>query len=271
MTGDKHKERSTDVTEKITVTDIHSVLFVKKNNPPGKIDIYTPPNGMPRHEIIFRVKGAVITDFDGAMLHNSVGTVQFLPKGTGKELYRVQTLETGECIDVFFDTKEPLWEKAFCIETQHSSELRMLFGEINRVWFQKEEGYFCHAMSLLYKILSLVRQSFVLQRKGPHEGKIRAGIDYLNERFCQETIDYEEVAALCGMSYSYFRRLFSLCMGTAPAKYVTDKKIAYAKELLASGRYKVTEVAAITGFSDLYYFSHTFKKLTGYAPIRFLP
>ena len=43
----------------------------------------------------------------------------------------------------------------------------------------------------------------------------------------------------------------------------------YAKLLLASGHYKVSEVSELLGFASADYFSHVFKKVTGSLPSQF--
>ncbi len=256
--------------DNITVTDIQRIVYVKKNNPVGKIDFYTQKTRLATHELIFRLFGEVKTDFDGTVLNNKKSTIQYLPKGQGNIEYKVETIETGECIDVFFDTDIPLSNAAFCVEVNSPVEMKNLFEKINDIWIKKDTGYYCQAMSILYEILSNLQKSENLVLKNSHYLKTKTAVDYLNANFCNTEIDYEYVASLCNISYSYFRRLFSKCMGISPAKYVTNKKIEYAKDLLVSGHYTVSEVSNIVGFNDIYYFSYSFKNITGFPPSKLL-
>ncbi len=250
------------------VTNINSVLYVNKKRPVGNIDNYEM---LSSHEIVFRLKGEVETNLDGSVLNHKCGTIEYLPKGSGKKKYIVETIETGKCIDIFFDTDVPLFDKPTLIDSKYSSELRLLFTEINKIWFKKDTGYYFKALSVLYKILYLIQKDSENGiGQNPYFKKIKSGVEYLNENYCDHNIDYEYVASLCDMSYSYFRRLFLNCMGVSPAKYVVNKKIEYSKELLSSKQYSISEIAGIVGFKDVYYFSHTFKKLTGYAPSKLI-
>ncbi len=251
----------------ITVTNIKSVLHVSKNNPPNTIDIYTPAGGCPTHELIYRLFGEVETDFDGTILKNKKGTIQYLPKGQGDKIYKVRTIETGECIDIFFDSDIPLSSTAFCTETSFADDIREAFERIHTLWLKKDTGYYYESMRVLYKILQKMTQN--KQNDMLYE-RIRPGIEYLNKHFCDESLDYEKATSLCNMSYSYFRRLFVKCLGLPPAKYVFSRKIKYAKELLQSHRFTVGEVADMVGFKDIYYFSSAFKKITGYSPSQLL-
>ena len=55
-------------------------------------------------------------------------------------------------------------------------------------------------------------------------------------------------------------------MGVSPLAYINSLKITRAKELLLSGMYTVTEVAFMSGYSDISHFSREFKKSTGVSP-----
>ena len=55
-----------------------------------------------------------------------------------------------------------------------------------------------------------------------------------------------------------------------PLKYINDLKLNYAKELLRSSYYTVSEVAEKCGFENVYYFSLFMKKRTGKSPSQFL-
>ena len=52
--------------------------------------------------------------------------------------------------------------------------------------------------------------------------------------------------------------------------YLTKLRMEKAAELLSTGKYKVREVAEMTGYSDAFYFSKVLKKYLGVTPARFL-
>ncbi len=248
----------------VTITNIHSVLKIKKDYPAGTVADYSAKSGCPTHELVFRLYGAVETSFDGVVLQNEKDTVEFLPKFGGQR-YSVKTLQPGACIDVLFDSDAPLFAQARCL--RGSAELGALFAQLHKVWLKKERNYYHKAMSLLYRILSeLCLGAAAEAGSSPRSRKIAPGLDYLDEHFCEPDICFEEVAALCSMSYSYFRRLFKECVGVPPVNYVLHKKIEYAGELLTSRQYRVGEVAQLVGMSDVYYFSRKFRELTGKTP-----
>ncbi len=258
------------MTEKeINITKIAVVAHIAPKSMSGDTSYYTRKNGLPNHEFVYRLNGNIKVDFDNHIMYNTQNTIEFLPKGQGNDIYKVTVIEPGECINVHFDTDFPLYDTAVLIAPKYYTDLRHLFLEINKVWFQKSDGYYYEAMSLLYKIINILTVREQKSGYGPHYKKIKIGVEYINEYYCNPDLDYEKIAAMCDISYVYFRKLFSECMKASPSEYVMKKRIDYAKELLMSGQYKISDIAEITGFCDVYYFSRVFKKITGISPSKY--
>lgn len=94
---------------------------------------------------------------------------------------------------------------------------------------------------------------------------IRAGLDYLKHHWDENT-PVSELAAMCGMSECYFRRLFGRFAGMNPVRYRLLIRISAAKSMLAAGDMNVGEVAEAVGFKDCFYFSRVFKSIVGVSP-----
>jgi AraC family transcriptional regulator of arabinose operon len=75
-----------------------------------------------------------------------------------------------------------------------------------------------------------------------------------------------ELAKLAGLSTSRFRTVFRQVTGTSTVRYLNWLRINRARALLMEGDYTVTEAAEAVGFSDVYYFSRLFRKMTGTNP-----
>ncbi len=91
---------------------------------------------------------------------------------------------------------------------------------------------------------------------------IADGINILENDFKSE-ITVKELASLCHVSESTFRRLFKEYTGKSPVEYRIEMRITYAKKLLSTGSMNTLEVALETGFDDPAYFCRVFKKQTG--------
>lgn len=86
----------------------------------------------------------------------------------------------------------------------------------------------------------------------------------LNNYYKQNSV--EDVAKQQMISSKYLMRIFKSELGTTINKYMTDLRIEASKVLLTSGRYKINDIAYITGFNDTKYFRTIFKKCTGMIP-----
>lgn len=81
-----------------------------------------------------------------------------------------------------------------------------------------------------------------------------------------ENLGTEELAALCGMSLSSFKRTFRKTFGDAPASYIRHRRLERAAKLLRRTQGRISDVAYDCGFQDLAHFSRTFQKVYGKSP-----
>lgn len=79
----------------------------------------------------------------------------------------------------------------------------------------------------------------------------------------------EQLAKLCHMSLSSFKRAFKKEFNDSPQNYILSKKLEKAKELLVITELPVGQIAYDSGFDDPLYFSRLFKKRTGTSPSAF--
>lgn len=82
-------------------------------------------------------------------------------------------------------------------------------------------------------------------------------------------LSVNELAKLCNMSLSSFKRAFSTFFNDSPKNYINDKKIHKAKELLLASKMNISDIAYETGFNDPLYFTRLFKKRIGISPSEF--
>lgn len=88
---------------------------------------------------------------------------------------------------------------------------------------------------------------------------------YIKENVSRK-LSLGEVADVFGYSQGYLSSIFTRFAGVSFVDYVTNTKIAKAKELLANPDARVYEVADEIGFDSSFYFSKVFKKVTGLSP-----
>lgn len=92
--------------------------------------------------------------------------------------------------------------------------------------------------------------------------------NYINEHFA-ENLTLEQAASLAGFSKYHFTRLFRQYAGTSFYKYLNQKRITHAKNLLLDPDLSVTDVAMQSGFTSISAFLRMFHLVTNCTPTEF--
>lgn len=86
------------------------------------------------------------------------------------------------------------------------------------------------------------------------------------EDHVHSNLKLEEIAFLCNMSLSSFKRHFITEYHEAPGKWLKDKRLQKAKELLQKGELKASDIYLEIGYNNLSNFSTAFKNKFGISP-----
>lgn len=145
-------------------------------------------------------------------------------------------------------------------------QIEALFAELERAWASQETGYRLRCRGILLQLLHrLVIAGATPVRASLHARRILPVVERLkNDSTRAWTLG--ELAKLAGLSKSRFRTVFKQVTGTSTVRYINWLRINRARALLMEGDYTVTEAAERVGFSDVYYFSRLFRKMTGASP-----
>ncbi|MBQ9744723.1 MAG: helix-turn-helix transcriptional regulator [Clostridia bacterium] len=247
------------------ITSIEQVILVGKEKYKEKNLHFS--NSIPFNEIIFHFSGSSIVYFGEQSLKVKENTVRFLPKGKVSR-YDVHREIPGECIDVFFSTDKPVSENAFVWESDKKEQIGALFRKLFICWTSKSDGYYMKCMSYLYRIIAEIQSIEYVSIE--QYNKITPAIDEINREFLNKSLSSSYLAEICGISETYLKKLFNKKFGIPPKKYIIQKKIDYACELLLLRRYTVTEIAEMCNFGDVYYFSRQFKEYMGVSPLEYI-
>ena len=76
----------------------------------------------------------------------------------------------------------------------------------------------------------------------------------------------KEVETICGLSYKYAGTLFKEETGQTIHEYQRMLRVRRAKQLLKETDKPITDIAQLTGFSDVFYFSRVFRAQQGCPP-----
>lgn len=92
---------------------------------------------------------------------------------------------------------------------------------------------------------------------------------YLNAHL-QNKITGRELESVFGYNFDYMNRKFKEITSKTIYNYLQELRISRAKLLLYTKTTSITEIARLTGFSDVYHFSKTFKKICEITPTEFM-
>ena len=253
------------MVDNFVITEITRVVYVDKNEYPEKVTKFQAKE-LKTNELIFHYSGKATVYFNGQVLQTSENTIRFLPKGECRE-YIVDREEIGDCILICFNTDRQVGDIAETAFVKNE-KVGVLFKQLFLKWVQKDEQYYFDCISILYKIFAELRKTQYVS--SVQYDKIKLAIDYIHTNFLSsERITAEKLSELCGVSYSYVKKLFMKKFKVSPKRYIISLKMNYASDLLKYGEYSVSKIAEMCGYSDVYAFSHQFKTDFGISPTEF--
>lgn len=114
-------------------------------------------------------------------------------------------------------------------------------------------------------LLLLARFPERQSRQGTYPLVLERMLEYIRKNLTQP-LSTAELCRHCDISASYAARLFKRHLNTTMTQYITDQKLSYAAELMASTRMNISQIAEYLGFCDVFYFSRRFKQKYGRSP-----
>jgi AraC family transcriptional regulator len=119
----------------------------------------------------------------------------------------------------------------------------------------------------------LLRNSGLWRSPIPHKGglaprQIRRVLDYIEAHLTDE-LGLVELAAIVELSPHYFGEAFRISIGTSPHRYVMERRIKWARDLLRDEDRPIHDIAYAAGFSSQSHFTANFRRVTGVTPGRF--
>jgi AraC family transcriptional regulator len=124
------------------------------------------------------------------------------------------------------------------------------------------------SIALAYELMRVnesVLPSVSPARGGLPEWQQKKLIQYIEERLAED-VSLSSLAELVHLSPYHFSRAFKQSFGMPPHRYLTDRRIERAKNLLAERKRSVTEIGLDVGYCETSSFTSAFRKLTGETP-----
>ena len=125
------------------------------------------------------------------------------------------------------------------------------------------------ALALLTDVSRLQGVSALVTEAGKHQRsgfeQVPPALEYIRENYASQ-MKIAEIAAVCHMSESHFRRLFEESISMTPVEYLNQVRILKACDLIKNTGSSMEEIAEKVGFTTSSTFNRNFKRVTGTSP-----
>ena len=203
---------------------------------------------------------------DGSILHTNGNSLFYLPKGSS---YHVETIRDGACYAINFDSE--ISDDPFSVTVRQPEVILHNFKAAADAWKSLNSMRETIAMRTLYDAVIVAHKEFGKQYVSKtHRTVIAPAVEVIDHSFASKDLNIPYLASLCNVSEVYFRRLFLNTFGVSPKDYIIHKRIEYAKTLLSSGDFSVSEVAVLCGYTEPCHFSREFSKRVGISPVQYI-
>ena len=160
--------------------------------------------------------------------------------------------------------------KAHFIKVEEKPEIGALIHQIMEIMRKKKELYLEEVKGVILALLvEIARWNKVenddREGQGGNCSIISPALDYIGEFFNQQ-IKIEELAQMCHISETHFRRNFTECMKMTPVEYINWIRIRTACDELKRTDDFIGDIAVRTGFATLSTFNRNFQKFMGVSP-----
>lgn len=144
---------------------------------------------------------------------------------------------------------------------------------LNSIFSSEPDGYRCiYRLNNIFELTEWFKKfkdgliCELNKRKNSHSSYIVVAVkDYIHNNYT-ERLSLQDVASIFNVSPSYLSSIFKKYTNTSFSNYVAKIKIKHAEEMLKNSDMQIHEISERLGFSDPYYFSRVFKKITGCYP-----
>jgi AraC family transcriptional regulator len=120
------------------------------------------------------------------------------------------------------------------------------------------------AMQLLWNFSSL-RRPVGAEAERLSDARVRRVVDHLESSLAEE-VSLADLAELAGLSPNHFLNAFKKATGKTPHRFLTERRVARACELLRNPQMPIVSIALAVGFSSQSHFTTVFGRFVGTTP-----
>jgi len=217
----------------------------------------------PYHGLIYVLDGSAVYEMsDGSSFVAAKDDLLYMPSGE-KYLTRCPD-EAFLHLTVNFNMQGSL-QLPRRRHTESGEKTRSEIGRIVTEWNTRAPNYRERCVGLLYLLLTAQLDINHRSIGTRQQHRLDKAMEILARDYSQN-VSITQLAESCGISETYFRKLFQRLYGMSPMDYITNMRISYARELLTNTSLSVEDISYDSGYRDPTYFCRIFKKTTGMSP-----
>lgn len=216
------------------------------------------------HAISFRIKGDAVFLLEDKSIHAGAGDILFAPENIKYSLKN----EYEKMYIVHFETSQKMPETVCVLNIKNKQYVQTLFERMHKKWKTGKSIDKYAVYSDFYKLIAEINAEENADEFSANK-RLEKVIDYIHDNYRECNISVKKLAEIYCASEPSFRTEFGEKYGITPNKYIQKLRLEYAIELLESGYFGVLQVAEMSGFNDVKYFSRFVKKHTGRTPSDF--
>lgn len=215
------------------------------------------------HGFVFRLTGYAEYSTNGEILRANAGDLAFLPKGSCYDFTSHNSIYTS--INFEANIEDP---KIEIFSLKDYAGAYSMFEGFSEIWNFGNQADKFKCLSDFYDLLSYILRIDHLNNADKENYRLlEPAIEYLKNHIYDSSLKIEKLHHLCGISDTYFRKLFISRYAMTPQKYVTSERLARARLIIESGDYDtLSSVSESVGYIDPLYFSKAFRKQYGFPP-----
>lgn len=220
----------------------------------------------PSHTLVCKRSGESVYYFQEQTLHLCQGEVLFIPEGTAYHFHKVNPGQSRYVLLNFRGELSDARPEKFRLDGL--ADFDHLCARLCRLRVMDTQTDRHRAMALLYELLALLSETEkTAYTQTQTLALLEPAVAYLKENLFDPALRIGALHTLCGISDTYFRKLFFARFGISPKKYVLSQRLRHAKAILEHGEYNsIAQAATLSGFDDPLYFSKVFKNAYGAPP-----
>lgn len=213
-------------------------------------------------ELVWVDSGQCAVEFDGnGVITAGPGQLYITPARLGHSqrntpdcvtLYAVMLVDASECDD-----------SLRLLDTGNDPMLRSWFLQLPELYESSSLQTASRLLAVVWsRIGELERHNRILET---HPALARA-VTYLTGHYAK-SFNISELAAYSGVSPSHLNLLFRRQFEMGPQRYLNERRLSRARQLLGNSYWSIAEVAAKSGFPNPNYFSRKFHEFYHQTPL----